>query len=67
MNASKPVRHTLPARGIPDYLPDEDPAPLALRRYILEARFPATPCRAGPKLGWRASLRAWWLLVSAQR
>lgn len=67
MNASKPVRRALPARGIPDYLPEEDAAPLALRRYILETRFPATPHRAEPKLGWRASLRAWWRLVSASR
>lgn len=67
MTSNKPVRRALPTRGIPDYLPDEVPTPLALRRYILETRFPATRCRAEPKLGWRASLLAWWRLVSARR
>lgn len=67
MSASKPVRRALPTRGIPDYLPDDDAAPLAQRRYILNARFPAASARTPPDGGWRASLRAWWRLVSARR
>ncbi|MCS3803164.1 hypothetical protein HNO92_000824 [Chromobacterium alkanivorans] len=67
MSASKPVRRALPARSIPDYLPDEDAAPLALRRYILESRFPARPGQAEATFGWRASLRAWWRRLSARR
>ncbi|MCD5360752.1 hypothetical protein [Chromobacterium aquaticum] len=66
MSTRKSAIRAQPARGIPDYLPDEDAAPLALRRYILNARFPHEERETAAR-GWRASLRAWWRQVSAQR